>query len=59
MSGFLMYHDEELMSESLTDLQQGFGRRELKVQLWVIRLDQIKVLPGHSLHTLDDKWVLQ
>jgi hypothetical protein len=55
MSGFLMNHDEELMSESLADLQQSFGRRELQVQLGVIRLDQIKVLPGHSLRTLNDK----
>ena len=49
MSGFFMNHDEELVSEGLADLQESFGRRELQVQLRVIRLYQIKVLPGHSL----------
>ena len=51
MSGFLMNYDEELMSESLADLQQSFCPSELQVQLRVIRFNKIKVLPGHSLQT--------
>ena len=55
MGGFFMNHDEELVSEGLADLQESFGRRELQVQLRMIRLNQIKVLPGHSLDTLNEK----
>ena len=55
MGGFFMNHDEEFVSEGLADLQESFGSGELQVQLRVIWLYQIKVLPGHSLYTLDEK----